>query len=85
VIQDYYTRPLQQIICWEMDDFSGADIRVFSDFLSSMLQTDPADRLAHVDIYCYTDGCQRMEICPEIIRASVGLWEASEKQLSSMR
>lgn len=45
-----YSAPLQKILGMEVDTLSGADIRVLTDFLSSMLQMDQNDRVSLNDL-----------------------------------
>ena len=41
-----YTRPLQYQLYLGLENITGAEIRVITDFLGSMLQMDPRDRLS---------------------------------------
>jgi hypothetical protein len=48
-----YGTPLQQMLWSECDYMSGSDIRVTTDFLSSMLQNDPKDRVRPKELLCH--------------------------------
>ena len=41
-----YTTPLQYYLAMGFEDISGAEIRVMTDFLASMMQMDPKDRVS---------------------------------------
>jgi serine/threonine protein kinase len=45
-----YTTPLQYYLFLGVETLTGAEIRVATDFLASMLQIDPADRLTPTEL-----------------------------------
>jgi len=45
-----YTTPLQYYLAMGFEDISGAEIRVMTDFLASMMQMDPKDRVSPTEL-----------------------------------
>jgi serine/threonine protein kinase len=45
-----YTTPIQYYLFLGVETLTGAEIRVATDFLASMLQIDPADRLTPTEL-----------------------------------